>query len=104
LNRKRDRIQVLAEILSICKTPHTKTSIRRHTNVSYEVLQSCIFQLVKRQWLLQASEGYDQKKFITSSEGKAFLEKWLELQQIVDLDNKPAPKIQAIKASWRIVE
>ncbi|NLF88443.1 hypothetical protein GX563_06435 [Candidatus Bathyarchaeota archaeon] len=88
MSRKRDRIEVLAEILSICKTPHTKTFIRCHTSVSYEVLQSSIMQLVKRQWLLQDGEGCGQPKFTITAKGRTFLKKWLELQQILGLDIK----------------
>jgi DNA-binding PadR family transcriptional regulator len=61
-------------------------------------------QLVKRQWLLQDGEDCSQPKFAITEKGRAFLEKWLELQQIAGLDNKTKLKIQAVKASGRIVE
>jgi hypothetical protein len=59
---------------------------------------------LKRQWLLQASEGCAQPKFTITTKGRAFLEKWLELQQIAGLDKKTKLKTQTIKASWRIAE
>ena len=87
-NRKRDRIQILAEILGICRSPQTQTCIRRQTNVSYAVLQSCLMQLLLRQWLLQVEEACGQKKLATTNKGLAFLEKWLELQKLAGIKSE----------------
>ncbi len=87
-NRKRDRIQIIAEILGTCRSPQTQTYIRRQTNVSYAVLQSCIMQLLVRQWLLQVEETYGQKKLSITDKGLIFLEKWLELQKLAGIKSK----------------
>lgn len=100
--RKRDRIQIIAEILSICRTPQTQTYIRRQTSVSYEVLQNCIIQLLIRQWLLQIDAEGGQHKLIITDKGGVFLEKWIELQQLTGLKNKTTSgKLQAVRASYR---
>lgn len=102
INRKRDRIQIIAEILGFCKTPQTQTCIRRQTSISYEVLQSCILQLLMRQWLLQVDAEDGQRKLAITDKGMAFLDKWVELQQLAGLKNKPRPvDLQSVKAAYR---
>ena len=86
--KKRDRIQIIAEILNSCKNPQTKTYVRRQTNISYAVLQNCIMQLLLRKWLSLIEETCGQKKLAITEKGLIFLEKWLELQKIVGINNK----------------
>ena len=100
-NKKRDRIQIIAEILNSCKSPQTKTYIRRQTNVSYAVLQNCVLQLLLRKWLALIEENCGQKKLAITEKGLIFLEKWLELQKIVGINNKrkqmvPVPEIKPL--------
>lgn len=100
-NRKRDRIQIIADILSSCRHPQTQTYIRRQTNISYAVLQSCIMQLLLRQWLAQIKENGGQKKLAITDRGLFFLEKWVELQKMVEIKNTrklrvPSSGIQTI--------
>ena len=87
-NRKRDRIQIIADILSLCMRPQTQTSIRRQTNISYAVLQSCIMHLILRQWLIQNEASSGQKIFAITNKGLVFLDKWLELQKMVGTKSK----------------
>ena len=87
-NHKRDRIQIIADILVICKTPQTQTFIRHQTHLSYAMLHNCLIQLLGRQWLLQVQRDNRQKFFITNK-GQAFLDKWIELQQLTGLKEKP---------------
>ena len=105
-NRKRDRIQIIAEILGLCRSPQTQTYIRRQTSISYAVLQSCIMQLLMRQWLLQVDVECGQKKLAITDKGVAFLDKWLELQKLAGLKSKqmqivPPSEFQAVKVSCR---
>lgn len=102
--RKRDRIQIIAEILVFCKTPQTQTCIRRQTSISYEVLQSCIIQLLMREWLLQVDAEDGQRKLAITDKGLVFLDKWVALQQLAGLknNNKSIPvDLQTVKASYR---
>lgn len=105
-NRKRDRIQIIAEILGLCRSPQTQTYIRRQTSISYAVLQSCTMQLLMRQWLLQVDVECGQKKLAITDKGVAFLDKWLELQKLAGLKSKrmkivPPSELQAVKVSCR---
>ncbi len=101
-NRKRDRIQIIAEILSLCRSPQTQTYIRRQTNISYSVLQDCIFQMLLRQWLRQIEE-YGQKKLLITDKGRVFLNKWLELLKLAGIKsrNKPALQLSELKVICR---
>ena len=106
LKTKRDRIEILAEILGACRNPKTQTYIRRQTNISYTVLQSCIVYLLLRNWLLEVEVEPGQKKLEVTNKGMAFLAKWLELQHLSGLKNKKIPiapllKVQRFEASKR---
>ena len=73
-NKKRDRIQIIEEILNSCKSPQTKTYIRRQTNISYAMLQNCIMRLLLRKWLSIIEENCGQKKLAITEKGLIFLE------------------------------
>ena len=92
-NKKRDRIQIVADILSSCRRPQTQTFIRRQTNISYAILQSCITELLLRRWLSEVNENSGQKKLAITDKGLVFLNKWFELQKMVETKNMQKPKI-----------
>jgi predicted transcriptional regulator len=105
-NRKRDRIQIIAEILGICRSPQTQSYIRRQTCISYAVLQSCIIHLLMRNWLLQVEVECGQKKLSITDKGVVFLDKWLELQKLAGLTSKrmqivPPSEFQTAKVACR---
>jgi predicted transcriptional regulator len=91
LKTKRDRIEIIAEILSACRIPQTQTYIRRQTNISYTVLQSCIVYLLLKNWVHEVEVEPGQKKLEITDKGIAFLAKWLELQRVAGLENKKIP-------------
>lgn len=95
-NRKRDRIQIIADILSSCRRPQTQTYIRRQTTISYSVLQTCIRQLLLRRWIAPIEGDYGQKKLAITDKGSIFLDKWVELQKMVGTKNarKKAPALE----------
>jgi predicted transcriptional regulator len=104
IKTKRDRIEILAEILGACRSPQSQTYIRRQTNISYTVLQSCIVYLLLRNWLSEIEVTVGQKKLEITDKGLTFLAKWLELQRLAGLKNKnisiaPLVKVQSFKAS-----
>ncbi len=89
--KKRDHIQVIAEILSLSKSPQTKSYIRRQTSISYAMLQNCIEQLLRKHWLMVEEEDCGQKKFAITEKGLVFLEKYWELQNIMGTESKQIP-------------
>jgi predicted transcriptional regulator len=101
---KRDRMQIIAEILAACKKPQTQTYIRRKTNISYDVLQRCIMYLLIRQWLLEVTSDTGQKKLAITKKGLVFLSAWIELQRLADPGSKrkrhlSLAEFQAVKVS-----
>jgi predicted transcriptional regulator len=98
LKTKRNRIDIIAEILGACRRPQTQTYIRRQTNISYTVLQSCIVYLLLRNLLLEIEVEQGQKKLEITDKGIAFLTKWLELQRVAGLENKKIPISPLLKA------
>jgi hypothetical protein len=55
-----------------------------------------------RQWLLQVDAEDGQRKLAITDKGMAFLDKWVELQQLAGLKNKPRPvDLQSVKAAYR---
>ncbi len=87
-SKKRDRIEVLAEILGLCRSPQTQTFIRRQTSVSYGVLQSCIMYLRMQKWLVEVNGEDKQKKLVTTEKGMVFFEKWAKLQRLAGMQSK----------------
>jgi hypothetical protein len=53
-----------------------------------------------RQWLLQIDVADGQHKLAITDKGMVFLDKWMKLQQLTGLKNKPkSVDLQAVKAS-----
>ena len=99
---KRERIQIIAEILATCKKPQTQTYVRQKTNISYETLKNCIMYLLIRQWLLEVNSDDGQKKLAITEKGLEFLSKWLELQRLADPNSKQnlhLTEFQAVKTT-----
>jgi predicted transcriptional regulator len=78
---KRNRLEVLAEILQNCKTPLLKTRIMQKVNLSYGSLQDCLSQLQELGFI---QTGCDMTKFVTTEKGAIFLGKWLQLQDLLN--------------------
>jgi len=91
--KKRDHTQIIVDILSSCRRPHTKSYIRRRAYVSYGTLQDCVKQLLMRDWLEPVEENCGQKKLATTQEGLAFIQKYLELENLTGLKSKCKSKM-----------
>jgi predicted transcriptional regulator len=84
---RRDRVQIIAEILDSCLKPIPKTRVMCEVNLSYRQLQSYLYEtqelgLIK----IQRSE----EKYMTTEKGFRFLQKWIEIQQILTCRNEPS--------------
>jgi predicted transcriptional regulator len=77
---KRDRIEIIAEILGLCSKPKTKTHVMYGTNLSWKMLQHYLSELQSRGLL----EVHDEStRYITSQRGLEFLEKWREIKELL---------------------
>jgi predicted transcriptional regulator len=77
---KRDKIEIIAEILGLCSEPKTKTHVMYGTNLSWKMLQHYLSELQSRR-LLEVHD--DSTKYITSHRGREFLEKWREIKELL---------------------
>lgn len=75
---KRDRIEIIAEILLFCYQQKAKTNIMHKTNLSYAQLQHNLTYLMASGMLTR-----EESRYITTEEGYRFLELFAELQGIL---------------------
>ena len=80
MGTKRDRVEIMAEILGLCLNPTTKTHVMYGTNLSWKMLQHYLSHMQSRELL----EMYkDSKRYVTSKKGKEFLARWNELKALL---------------------
>ena len=77
---KRDRLEIMAEILGLCSEPRTKTHVMYGTNLSWKMLQYYLSELQSRGLL----EVHDKStRYVTTKRGLDFLDKWKELKELI---------------------
>ena len=77
---KRDRLEITAEILNLCKQPQIKTKVMYETNLSYKMLQRYLSELQSLGFL---EVHHSLTKYLTTQKGLNFLEKWRELEELL---------------------
>jgi predicted transcriptional regulator len=77
---KRDRVEIIAEILGLCSEPKTKTHVMYGTNLSWKMLQYYLSELQSR-GLLEVHNN--STRYVTTKRGLDFLEKWKELKELL---------------------
>ncbi len=78
-NSRRGRLDILAEILSHCQQPKTKTSIMYNNNLNYSQLKNNI-DILTLQNLLSKKEN----KYVTTQKGFRFLELFVQLNDLLE--------------------
>ena len=79
MGTKRDRVEIMAEILELCSKPKTKTRVMYGTNLSWKMLQHYLAYMLKHE-LLEVQN--DSTKYVTTGRGQDFVEKWNELKEL----------------------
>ena len=77
---KRDRLEIMAEILGLCSEPKTKTHVMYGTNLSWKMLQHYLSELQSRE-LLEVHNN--SNRYVTTKRGLNFLDKWKELKELL---------------------
>jgi len=77
---KRTNLEIMAEILSFCSKPRTKTHVMYRTNMSWQMLQKYLSQL---QSLGLLEVHHSPTKYVTTQKGLKFVEKWKELIRLL---------------------
>jgi len=79
---KRNSLEIMAEILSLCGKPQTKTRVMYKTNLSWRMLQKNLSEL-QSLGLIEVHNSLT--KYATTQKGLKFLEKWRELVELLQL-------------------
>ena len=69
----------MAEILSLCRQPQTKTQLMSKTSLSLKMLQAHLSQLQSRQLL---EVHHSSTKYATTPEGLKFSERFAEVLEL----------------------
>ena len=77
---KRDRVEIMAEILGLCSEPRTKTHVMYGTNLSWKMLQYYLSELQSLE-LLEVKDN--STRYVVTKRGREFVEKWKDLQQLL---------------------
>jgi predicted transcriptional regulator len=77
---KRDRVEIMADILGLCSKPKTKTHVMYGTNLSWKMLQYYLSELQSLE-LLQVHNN--STRYVTTERGQDFVQKWKELQKLL---------------------
>ncbi len=77
---KRTNLEMIAEILVLCRKPAAKTKIMYKTNMSYTAIQKFLRQLQKFGLL---SLDADAKKYTATEKGLEFVKKYVEIQDLL---------------------
>lgn len=80
MGSKRDRVEIMAEILGLCSEPRTKTHVMYGTNLSWKMLQHYLSELQSRE-LLELHNN--STRYITTKRGLEFVDKWKELKELL---------------------
>jgi len=78
---KRNNLKIIAEILSLCRQPQTKTRVLYRTNLSWRMLQKYLHQT--RSLGLLEVHHHSLDMYVTTPKGLKFLEKWRELVELL---------------------
>lgn len=87
LGTRRSHLEILGEILDLCREPHAKTRIMHKTNLSYRSLQQDLTQL---QTYMLLERHHRKETYSTTEKGRKFLQKWTDLQQFL---GEESPKL-----------
>ena len=82
-NIKRDTIEIIAKILIEAETGLNKTRIIYNCNLNYQKLQLYLKFLLKTKLLARKVDNDGREKFVTTREGKNFVEDFYVFQTLL---------------------
>gem|GEM_PF-1742508 len=77
---KRTRIEIIAEILDLCRKPRTKTRLLQSINLSWQQCNSILDNILSL-GLLEIH--HSQTKYFTTLKGTRFLDKWKTVAETI---------------------
>jgi predicted transcriptional regulator len=78
--RKRDSLEIIAQILSLCREPRVKTQVMYGANLSWRMMGKYL-SLLRSTELLEIH--HSPTKYLTTQKGREFLKRWKELTKLI---------------------
>lgn len=75
----RNRLEIMAEIVTLCKEPQIRTKVMYKTNLSWQMLVRYLSQM-QSMGLLKVH--HSPTRYATTQKGLEFLKKWRELTKL----------------------
>ena len=79
---RRPKVQIMAEILKLCREPQLKTHVMQQTNLSWELLEKYLHNL-ESQGFLQTQIQRGSVKYLTTQKGHLLLTKWNDVMDLI---------------------
>jgi len=77
---KRNNLEIMAEILRLCKAPKSKTQVMYGANLSWRMLHKYLSELKDRGFLEVRSS---RTRYLTTQKGREFVKRWTELAELL---------------------
>ena len=77
--RRRSQFEIMAEILSLCKQPQTRTRVSMETSLSWKTSDRYLSYLLEQKFL----ETDSSVEYVTAERGFEFLSRWTRLVRIL---------------------
>ncbi len=91
-SKKRGHLQVIFEVLEVCRLPQNKTRIMQKASLSYSQLIA-VLEVLEKYKLLEVKEN-PGKEYISSAKGKEYAIKYRELQKMAGSSDQEKDNIQ----------
>lgn len=82
-HKRRDRLYIISEILTIAKNGSLKTQIMYRANLSFAQLNEYLSFLIKMN-LLEVQKEDRKNTYITTAKGEKYLEKYEDLSYLLE--------------------
>jgi predicted transcriptional regulator len=93
---RRDHLQILEDILELCKTPTPKTQILHTVNTNFKLLEAYLLQLKAAELI---EKNTTSCKYSTTKKGLIFIKHWKVLQTIM----KPKQIASTVQTKKQVV-
>ncbi len=76
----RNSLEIMAEILTLCKEPQIRTKVMYRTNLSWRMLMKYLSQMQSMRLL---EVHHSPTRYATTQKGLEFLKKWRKLTELL---------------------
>ncbi len=98
MTARRTSLEIVAEVLDICREPQTQTRIMYATNLSFSGVRKYLEALRTKGFL---EFGQSEARYSTTIAGAQFLRKWRELSDMLEDQNVIEKRSPMSPRLWR---